>query len=223
LSRPATNASKPRIPLSRDRVLQVAVQRADRDGIASISTRKLGQELGVEGMALYYHFKNKDEVLDGMIDLVFSEIDLPLSGADWKTALRQRSISAREALARHPWAIGLMESRANPGPANLRHHDQMLGGLREAGFSIPMAADAYMLLDSYIHGFALQHTNLPLGHSQKPADVSQDTLQPHSVDEYPNLGAIIKHVLKNGDEQREHFEFGLDVILDALDRIRETA
>lgn len=216
-------ASKPRTPLSRERVLWTAVKLADRGGIAAISTRKLGQALGVEGMALYHHFTNMDEVMDGMVDLVLSEIDLPPSGTDWRAALRQHSISAREALARHPWAIGLMESRANTGPANLRHHDSMLGSLREAGFSITMAADAYTLLDSYIHGFALQHANVPVGHSKKSADVSQDKLQPHSVNEYPNLGAIIEHAVATGDEHRDQFEFGLDVILDALDRIREAA
>jgi AcrR family transcriptional regulator len=223
LSGPTQRVSKQRIPLSRERVLRTAMKRADRHGIASISTRKLGQELGVEGMALYYHFKNKDEVLDSMIDLVFSEIDLPPSAADWKTALRQRSISAREALARHPWAIGLMESRTHPGSANLKHHDQMLGTLRQAGLSLTMAADAYMLLDSYIHGFALQHTSVPLGHSRKAVDVARDMLQPRSATEYPNLGAMIEEVTARGDDHRREFEFGLDLILDALEKIRTSA
>ena len=223
MSEPSKKESKQRIPLSRERVLRAAMKRADRHGIASISTRKLGQALGVEGMALYYHFKNKDEVLDSMIDLVFREIDLPPSGADWKTALRQRSISAREALARHPWAIGLMESRMHPGSANLKHHEQLLGGLREAGFSITMAADAYMLLDSYIHGFALQHTSVPLGHARKAVEVARDMLQPRSATEYPNLGAMIEDVTARGDDHRKEFEFGLDLILDALEKISSSA
>lgn len=174
-------------------------------------------------MALYYHFKNKDEVLDSMIDLVFSEIALPPSGADWKTALRQRSISAREALARHPWAIGLMESRTNPGPANLRHHDLMLGSLREAGFSIAMATNAYMLLDSYIHGFALEHTNVPLGHSKAAADVARRMLEASSDSEYRNLAAMLQHASETDDQHRGEFEFGLDLILDALEGFRTAA
>jgi AcrR family transcriptional regulator len=222
MSRPTRKAARPRVPLSRERVLRTAIERADRDGIAAISTRKLGKELGVEGMALYHHFESKEEVLDGMIDLVFDEIDLTPSPADWKMTLRQRSISARDALARHPWAIGLMESRPHPGPANLKHHDAMLGSLREAGFSIPMAAAAYRLLDSYIHGFALQHTSVPLGHSKKAAEVAQAMLEPPSVDEYPNLGAMIEHALENGDERGDEFEWGLDLILEALDKIRGT-
>ena len=150
-----------RVPLSRELVLETAVKLADRGGLESLSMRKLGQELGVEAMALYYHFANKDEVIDGIVDLVFSEIDLPASGADWKTAMRQRAISLRDALLRHRWAIGLMESRRKPGPANLRHHDAVIGSLRSAGLDMPTIAHAYSLLDSYIYGFALFMANLP--------------------------------------------------------------
>src|ERR671925_986383 len=138
-----------RTPLSRERVLRVAFERTDTDGIDSLSMRKLAQELGVEAMSLYRHVRNKGEIVDGMIDLVFSEIGLPPRGVHWKTAMRQRAISAREVLARHPWAIGLMESRSTPGPATLRHHDSVLGTLRGAGFSIEMAAHAFSALDSY--------------------------------------------------------------------------
>ena len=113
---------------------------ADEGGLESLSMRKLGQELGVEAMALYYHFANKDEVIDGMVDIVFSEIDLPGTGTDWRTAMRERAISVRDALLRHRWAIGLMESRASPGPASLRHHDAVIGNLRAAGFDMAMAA-----------------------------------------------------------------------------------
>ncbi len=223
MSSPTTKASRPRIPLSRERVLQAAIERADRQGIASISTRKLGQELGVEGMALYHHFRNKGEVLDGMTDLVFSEIDLPPSGADWKLALRNRAMSARQVLARHPWAIGLMGSGANPGPANLHHHDAMLGSLLAAGFAITTAAHAYRLLDSYIHGFALQEANLPLRDPKQAPDVTRSMLEPYPPNEYPNLGAMVEHAMSAGGEQGDEFEFGLDVILDALDRMRTAA
>jgi len=215
--------ARPRAPLSRERVLQTAIKRADQGGIASLSMRKLGQELGVEAMALYYHFRNKDEVLDGIIDLVFSEIDLPPSGADWTAALRQRAISVREVLSRHRWAIGLMESRANPGPATLRHHDAVLGSLRAAGFSLEMAAHVYSLLDSYLYGFALQEKNMPFDTSDEVADVARRMLEPFPVDEYPNLVAMIEHAMKPGYDFSDEFEFGLDLILDGLERAREAA
>ena len=156
-------ATKPRIPLSRERVLRAAVAFADEHGIASLSMRKLGEVLGVEAMSLYNHVANKDQLLDGMVDLVFAEIDLPEGGADWKTAMRERAESARQALRRHPWAIALMSTRTSPGPATLRHHDAVIGSLRAAGFSIQLAAHAFSALDSYIYGFALQEATLPLG------------------------------------------------------------
>src|SRR5215472_9097154 len=149
----ADHAGAHRAPLSRDRVLRAAVALADTGGISSLSMRKLGEALGVEAMSLYNHVASKGDLLDGMIDVVFGEIDLPPGDVDWKSAMRQRAISVREALRRHPWAIGLMESRTSPGPATLRHHDAVLGCLRGAGFSIEMTAHAYSLLDSYIYGF----------------------------------------------------------------------
>src|ERR1700731_1417540 len=135
----ARREAKRRASLTRERILRAAISLADRDGIESLSMRKLGYELGVEAMSLYNHVRNKVDMLDGMVDVVFSEIDLPADGVDWRTAMRKRAISARQALLRHPWAIGLMESRATPGPATLRHHDSVLGSLRMAGFSIQQA------------------------------------------------------------------------------------
>src|SRR5262245_10718918 len=140
-----------RAPLSKERVLRAAVRMADEGGVASLTMRKLAEDLGVEAMSLYHHVANKNEILDGMVDLVCSEIDLPARGADWKTAMRQRAISARAVLLRHPWAVGLMESRAHPGPATMQHHDAVIGSLRGAGFSIAMAAHAFSVLDSYIY------------------------------------------------------------------------
>ena len=180
-----TKRAQRREPLTRERVLEAAIKLADQGGIESLSMRKLGQELGVEAMALYYHFASKDEVLDGVVDLVFSEIDLPATGADWKTAMRQRAISVRDVLSRHRWAIGLMESRTNPGPANLRHHDAVIGSLRAAGFDMEMAAHAYSLLDSYIYGFALTKMNLPFDTSQEIAEVAQSMLQPFPLTNTP--------------------------------------
>src|SRR6516164_10369153 len=163
-----------RAPLSRDRVLRAAVALADTGGISALSMRKLGEALGVEAMSLYNHVASKGDLLDGMIDIVFSEIDLPSGGGDWKAVMRRRAISARQVLRRHPWAIGLMESRTSPGPATLRHHDAVLGYLRQAGFSIELTAHAYSLLDSYIYGFALQEAGLPFGTGEEAAQVAQE-------------------------------------------------
>jgi AcrR family transcriptional regulator len=211
-----------RAPLTRALVLQTAVDRADQGGLEALSMRKLGQELGVEAMALYHHFANKDDLVDGMVDLVFSQVDLPDTGEDWRTAMRQRAISVRDALLRHRWAIGLMESRRTPGPANLRHHDAVIGSLRAGGFDIEMAAHAYSLLDSYIYGFALTKMNLPFQTAEEVGDVAQAMLEPFPVGEYPHLLEILTdHVMKPGYDYGDEFEYGLDLILDGLARVRE--
>ena len=213
-----------RTPLTRERVLQAALRRADEGGIESLSMRKLGQELGVEAMALYHHFANKDDLVDSMVDLVFGEIELPPTGGDWRTAMRQRAIAVRDALQRHRWAIGLMESRRRPGPANLRHHDAVIGSLRAGGFDIAMAAHAYSLLDSYIYGFALTKMNLPFETSDDVAEVAQSMLEPFPADEYPYMVEILTdHVMKPGYDYGEEFEYGLDLILNGLERVRGTA
>jgi AcrR family transcriptional regulator len=219
-----TRRTQPRVPLSRERVLNTALTLADRGGLESLTMRKLGQELGVEAMAVYYHFANKDEVLDGIVDLVFGEIDLPVAGADWKTAMRQRAISLRDILARHRWAIGMMESRRNPGPANLRHHDAVIGNLRAAGFDMEMVAHAYSLLDGYIYGFALTKMNLPFDSGDDVAGLARDMLEPFPPGEYTNLADFITdHAMKPGYDFGEEFEYGLDVILDGLERLRAAA
>jgi AcrR family transcriptional regulator len=213
-----------RVRLARERVLLAAVALVDTGGVAALSMRKLGQVLGVEAMSLYNHVANKDDLLDGMIDLVFGEIGLPPGGADWKTAMRQRAISAREVLARHRWAIGLMESRSRPGPATLQHHDAVLGCLREAGFSIAMAAHAYSALDSYIYGFALQQASLPFETSEEVGEVADSILRQFPADAYPHLTELtVQHVLQPGYDYANEFEFGLDLILDGLERARVTA
>jgi AcrR family transcriptional regulator len=210
----------PRLPLNKDRVLRAAVDLADRGGVASaLSMRKLAQELGVEAMSLYHHVANKDAILDGLVDVVFSEIDLPSGEAGWKAAMRRRAISAREALRRHPWATGLMESRSTPGRANLRHHDAVLGILRSAGFSIELAAHAYSLLDSYIYGFALQEASLPFDTPEETAEVAKTIMAEFPADELPHLTEIaVEHVLQPGYSYGNEFEFGLDLILDGLER-----
>jgi AcrR family transcriptional regulator len=197
---------------------------ADGGGIEALSMRKLGQALGVEAMALYYHFANKERVLDGIVDLVFGEIDLPAAGAEWKAAMRGRAMSVRDALLRHRWAIGLMESRTNPGPANLRHHDAVIGCLRAAGFDMAAAATAYSLLDAYIYGFALTKMNLPFDTTTDIVEMAETMLEPFPVGEYPNLAAFItEHAMKPGYDFANEFEVGLDVILDGLERVRDTA
>src|SRR6266480_8134261 len=168
------NAAARRAPLSRDQVLQAAIALADEGGVGALSMRKLGQVLGVEAMSLYNHVASKGDLLDGMVDVVFSEIGLPAGDVGWKAAMRQRAVSAREALARHRWAIGLMESRGSPGPATLRHHDAVLGCLRQAGFSIELTAHAYSLLDSYIYGFALQEASLPFDSAEEAPEAAQE-------------------------------------------------
>ena len=208
-----------RIPLTRQRVLRAAVALADRAGVGSLSMRKLAQELGVEAMSRYHHVANKEDILDGIVDVVFSEIELPAEGADWKTAMRQRAISARVALGRHPWAIGLMDSRSTPGPATLRHHDAVLGVLRSAGFSIEMAAHAFSVLDSYIYGFALQETSLPFETSEELAEVAETIFESLAADEYPYLTEMaVEHALEPGYAYASEYEYGLDLILDGLDR-----
>ena len=154
----------------------------------------------------------------GIVDLVFVEIDLPAIGADWNPAMRRRAISVRDALLRHRWAIGLMESRTNPGPANLRHHDAVIGCLRAAGLDMAMAAHAYSLLDSYIYGFALTKMNLPFETTTDIAKIAESMLEPFAVGEYPNLADFItEHALKPGYDYGDEFEYGLDVILDGLE------
>jgi len=207
-----------RARLTRDRVLAAAVALADAGGIESLTMRKLGVELGVEAMSLYNHVSNKGDLLDGMIDVVFAEIELPTAGADWRSAMRRRAQSARAALTQHRWAIGLMESRTTPGPATLRHHDTVIGTLRAAGFPIALAAHAFSALDSYIYGFALQETTLPFDDGQETAQLAQAIMARFESGEYPHLTEMaVDHVMQPGYDYGDEFEFGLDLILDGLD------
>jgi AcrR family transcriptional regulator len=220
----AKRAAKRRAALTRDRILRAAIGIADRDGIESLSMRKLGQKLGVEAMSLYNHVRNKVEMTDGMIDVVFSEIDLPASGVDWRTAMRKRAISARQILLRHPWAIALMESRSTPGPATLRHHDSVLGSLRNAGFSVDLAAHAYSILDGYIYGFTLTELTLPFSNSEGApavAEVAANMMDGFRPGEYPFLAEMaLDRAMKRGYKYGDEFEYGLDLILDGIERAR---
>jgi AcrR family transcriptional regulator len=180
--------------------------------------RSLARELGVKPMSLYYYVANKDEILDGIVDLVFGEIDVPTPGGDWQAEMRRRAGSARRVLSSHSWAIGLMESRANPGPATLRHHDATLATLRGAGFSIAMTAHAQALLDSYVYGFALQEVALPFNR-QSAAEFTEPIARQLPADQYPHLAEMATwRVRQPGHDFGAEFEFGLSVILDALER-----
>ena len=228
-------ATEPRPPLSKERVLDAAVALAARDGIESLTMRKLAAELGVGVMTLYHYVPNKDELLDGMVDLVFSEIEPPSTDVDWKTAMRRRAISTREALNRHRWAVGLMESRTTPGPASLRLHNAVLACLREAGFSIEMTIHAYSVQDAYIYGFALQEKNLPFETAEESAAVAEAQVREFAelaeerkmatlAQEFPYLAEVVGgHVASVGVDLAKEFEWGLDLILDALEKRRDTA
>jgi AcrR family transcriptional regulator len=213
-----TGTAEKRVPLSRERVLRTAFAIADASGSSALTMRSLAQALQVKPMAVYHHVANKEEILDGIIDLVFSEIDLPPADVDWRAAMRQRAIAARNVLSLHPWAIPLMESRSNPGPATLRQHDAVIATLRRAGFSIQMTAHAYSLLDSYIYGFALQESvSLPFDATTAP-ELAERVLAQFSTDEYPHLAELAtEHVLQPGYDYGHEYEFGLDLILDGLE------
>lgn len=207
-----------RTPLTREQVLRAAISMADRSGLDSLTMRKLGEAVGVEAMSLYNHVANKDDLIDGMIDVVFGEIELPSADRDWSSAMRRRAISVRDVLSRHRWAIGLMESRTNPGPANLRHHDAVLGSLLAAGFSIDEAAHAYSVLDSYVYGFAQTQLSLPFESAEQIAAMGEGMLQTFPVDEYPHLAQMIGHAMAPGYDHGREFGFGLDLVLDGLAR-----
>jgi AcrR family transcriptional regulator len=214
----AKRTSPPRTPLTRERALSTALAVADAEGIGALTMRRLARELGVEAMSLYHHVANKDDILDGMIDMVFGEIDLPAPDAGWKAAMLGRARSARAALTRHPWAISLMESRSAPGPATLRHHDAVLGSCRRAGFSVAMAAHAFSLIDSYIYGFVLQEVNLPFDEGDDLEAVVESMMLPFSADEYPHLVELTtQHILKPGYSYGDEFEYGLGLLLDGLE------
>jgi len=216
--------SKPnsRTPLTRERVLHAAIAVVDQGGLESLTMRRLGRHLGVEAMSLYKHLASKDEILDGIVEIVITDIDLPSAEADWKTAMRQRAISARQVLASHPWAIGMLESRAAMGPAALRYADAVIGSLRGGGFSVQMAAHAFLLLDSYIYGFVVQEMSLPFGTTEETAERAGAVLQTLPPNQYPHLAEMATaHVTGPGHNYADEFEFGLDLILDALETFRD--
>ncbi|TDO30982.1 TetR family transcriptional regulator [Kribbella sp. VKM Ac-2527] len=206
-----------RAPLSRERIVTAATALADEKGAAGVTMRAIAAGLGVEAMSLYNHVTGREDILGGLVDAVFGEIDLPSSTTDWREAMRDRAASARTALRRHPWAVGLMDSNSRPGPATLRHHDAVLGALRAGGFSVGMAAHAFSLIDSYLYGFVLQELSLPFASPAELDEVAGDILADLPTDAYPHLTELItKHALQPGYDYAAEFEFGLTLILDAL-------
>ena len=204
-------------------MLAAAVALADEAGLEAFSMRGLAQELGVVPMALYKHVANKDALLDGMVDIVFGEIELPSGDLDWRSAMRRRAISTRETLKRHTWAIGLMESR-HPGPANLRNHDAVMGCLREAGFSFEMAVHAYSAQDAYIYGFALQESDLGFETPQSAGEAAQRRAKTIGArEDYPYLAEVVTKLPETGYDNALEFAWGLDLILDGLEQLRHTA
>jgi AcrR family transcriptional regulator len=211
-----------REPLNRARVLQAGVALADEAGLEAFSMRALAQELGVVAMALYKHVANKDELLDGMVDIVFGEIELPPAQLDWRTAMRGRALSTREVMKRHSWAIGMMESR-RPGPANLRNHNAVMGCLREAGFSFELAIHAYSLQDAYVYGFALQERDTGFETPDSAGEAAQRRADAHgALEQYPYLGEIVTKLPESGYDNAIEFAWGLELILDGLERLRDS-
>jgi AcrR family transcriptional regulator len=210
--------------LSKQRVVAEAIRLADLEGLDGLSMRRLAGTLGAGAMSLYHYVANKEELLDAMVDVVFEEIELPAAGTDWRSAMRRRAVSARQVLARHRWAIGLLESRTSPGPANLRHHEAVTACLRGAGFSVVMATHANWLLDSYVYGFVLQEAGLPFDTAGEFADATEDVYLPQlPAEEFPYLHESATGLLAAGYDPADEFPFGLDLILTALEPLRTSA
>ena len=211
-----TASKRPR--LTPERVLIGALALADEIGIDDLTIRRLADALDVKPMTMYHHVANKEAIIDGMVDLVFAEIELPDPNLPWKEAARNRCASARVVLARHHWAAPYMESRTSPGRATLTHHDAMLGCLRR-GMSIEMTAHAYAMLDAFVYGFALQEATLPATSGAEMAELAAGMAEQFPADLYPHLTEFTaEHVLQPGYDFSEEFDFGLDLILDGLER-----
>lgn len=217
-----TSNTPPLPPLSRERILQTALRLADEGGLEALSMRKVAQELGVKAMSLYNHVASKDDIIDGMVDIVVGKIDLPRFDLDWKIAMRQRALSAHEVLLKHPWAAIAIMSRINIGPAMLRYVDRTIGCLREAGFSWKMADHAWNAIDSHIYGFTLQELNFPVEASAY-AETAESFIAHIPPDQYPYMHQLSLYIIDGSYDGLYDFEFGLDFVLDGLDRLRERA
>lgn len=217
--KPQRTKQSVREPVTRERALQVALHLADAGGLEQLTMRKIAEGLGVEAMSLYHHVPNKDAILDGLVDLVFEEMELPPTTADWKSAMRARASSVRAVLLRHRWALRVLETRTAPGPATLTHHDAVIGYLRRAGFSIALTAHAYAVLDSYIFGFVNTELSLPFQSTEETHEVAAAISSMFPPGDYPYLTELtVEHVLKPGYAFGNEFDYGLELILDGLQR-----
>ena len=202
--------------LSRDRVVEAASRVADSGGLSSVSMRNVGKELGVEAMSLYHHIAGKDALLDALADRIFAAIELPDVDDPWRPAMAARAASARAVLSAHPWGLGLIESRRDPGPALLRHHDTVLGCLRRSGFPVALAAHAFSVIDAYVHGFVLTELNLPF----EPGEATEEFVETLAlpVDDYPHLAEMISEQVRGRQyAYADEFSYGLELILDGLE------
>ena len=215
---PKTSEQPSQVSLSRDRVLEGAMTLADEVGMEGFTLRKLATWINVKPMTIYHYVKNKEDIIDGMVDLVFEEIGLPATDLHWKDAMRSRARSVRAVLAQHPWATALLESRTSPGSATLRHHDAVLGCLRRGGLSVTMTAHTYAIIDSFLYGFALQEANLPATEGHAVTELAQGIADLFDTGQYPHLAELTaEHVLKPGYDFGDEFEFGLNLILDGIE------
>jgi AcrR family transcriptional regulator len=217
---PAAPERKPR--LTAERVIDGAVALADQIGTDALTIRKLADAIDAKPMTIYHHVPNKEAIIDGMVDHVFDEIELPPTDTDWRTAILVRCNSMRQVLARHPWAAPLMETRTSPGPATLRHHDAVLGCFRGAGFSLDLTSHAYAIVDAFLFGFALQESTLPATAGDDMAELAGSIADLMSADLYPHLAEFTAdHVLQPGYDFGAQFDVGIDLILDGLERAAE--
>jgi AcrR family transcriptional regulator len=211
-----------RARLNRERVLDAAVTVADAGGIAALTIRSLAKELGVKPMTVYHYVASKDEILDGIVDLVFSQMYLPVVGGDWQVELSERARSARRVLHDHPWATPLLESRRTPGEVTLRHHDAVLGTLRAAGFTLGVTAHAYALLDAFVYGHALQAAALPFEGPDSAQEVAGPVQELMAAGEYPHMTEMVTgYYLQPGYDFADEFEVGLRMVLDAVALMHE--
>jgi AcrR family transcriptional regulator len=213
---------EPRIPLSKERVLRAAVEFADANGIEALSMRRLAKELGVEAMSLYNHVANKDEILGGIVEIVASEVEVPSDPANWKTSIRQSAVSAHDAFIRHRWACSLMTSTPSVVPSRMRWMEGVLATFREAGFSPNLTHHAYHALDSHITGFTLWQVSFPFDTREELLDLAEDFLKQIPADVYPYvIEHAQEHLAEPDPDEPNEFEFGLDLILDGLERLRD--
>jgi AcrR family transcriptional regulator len=202
--------------MTRERVLVGALELADEVGVPDLTIRRLADALDSKPMTIYHYVSSKEEILDGIVDLVLAEIELPDAELDWKPAMRARCVSARQVLARHPWAVQLIDSRRSPGPATLRHSDAVIACLRR-GLSLTMTAHAYAMLDAFVYGFVIQEASIPAS-GDAVAEIAEGMIDEQFAQHFPSLHAFtVNHVLQHGYDFRAEFDFGLDLILDQLE------